>query len=495
METLPRDKHYTNIFNRYIVINIHIILLSIWLLSQIIIFILYFIQLQNNTNLTFENNLFGYGFLFAKSSALLININFVLLFLFVNKFILTFVLNLSLSLPLYYNNTYHIYIVSSIYIFSVIHTISHLYNFYIFDRFNSLTTTVSGITGIILILSFMIIFFSSFKYIRLHYYTFFSLIHLLYIVILITLLFHGSFCFLQTDNGECLGPTFWQYIITPFFLFIIEYIYREIYGHKSIIQNIKTLKGTHNITKINIYKPYFQFKPGQWVLIQIPTISFLQWHPFTITSNHIETGIVQLYIKESGDWTKKVSKLLLYEGIKNKLNNIKIKVSQPYGYSYDVTKYRVCVLIAGGIGITSFISLLKALPCSTGHGKSKNIYLKKIYIHWICRELSDFDCFLIQLKKLKQDFDKIDSKFLILNFHITGFSAQLNYRKSKLPLLDVNTGRPDFHNILSFISDQHINTKIKLLISGSNSMNNDVLDNIQSTLSNGNYFEYLCIGN
>lgn len=49
---------------------------------------------------------------------------------------------------------------------------------------------------------------------------------------------------------------------------------------------------------------FSKLRYGQWVLINCPSVSKTEWHPFTITSNPIEFGHVQVFIKESGDWTK-----------------------------------------------------------------------------------------------------------------------------------------------------------------------------------------------
>lgn len=43
--------------------------------------------------------------------------------------------------------------------------------------------------------------------------------------------------------------------------------------------------------------------PGQYVLIQCPAISSLQWHPFTLTSAP-EEDFFSVHVRAAGDWTR-----------------------------------------------------------------------------------------------------------------------------------------------------------------------------------------------
>jgi len=483
METLPRDKNFSSPYvKKYFYFNFHIIICSIWVIIQCALVAYYYTSLKSNSNISnIVTNLYN-GFLFAKVSALLINFNFMLLFVILNKYIISLVTNLSYLLPVNCIVGYHIVINMSILLFSIIHVASHVYNFYIIDgntwTFNSLKKSTAGITGIILVCLYFVVYTFSLRIVRKRFYELFALSHLLHFGIVITLLLHGSFCFFKTDDGRCLSPTFWIYIIIPFTLFIIEKVFREYTSNKkTVFLNIK--KYNDNCSRIEIYKPFFEFKAGQWVLVNCPNISRFQWHPFTIVSNPIENGKIELLVKETGTWTKKFTELL-YENNFHR-DQIKIKVSNPYGYRYDIiTKYRAAVLIAGGIGITPFISLLKSLPCNLGHG-NHNVYLKKVYLFWVCRNIGDFNCFLTELKEIKNEIDKYgNNKLLSVNLYITGNSETRNgtVRMSKFPLLQFKEGRPDFDTIFHDLVTWHPNNDIKLLFCGSKKMNNDITHKI-----------------
>jgi NADPH oxidase len=483
MYTLPREKQ-NKIIQKYVFTNIHPIVCCAWITFQVSLIIYFCIVLSNNINLDNLMSTISYGFIIAKVSALMININFLILFLVMNKRILSTISNISYLLPINCHIQYHIYIVYLLLFYSFVHVLAHLYNFYIIDNgtYMSLINTSAGVTGIILIILFSIICIFSIKYIRNNYFELFAITHLLYIFIIITIIFHGSFCFLQDINENCISGQFWMYIIIPFSLFIIERCYREYNSYqKTIFLDIKKYHG--NCNEITFYKTFFEYHPGQWVLINCPKISAFQWHPFTITSNPIENGLIQVVIKERGDWTKQFIKLLD--------DDIKIKISYPYGYRYDViTKYRVAVLIAGGIGITAFMGLIKSLSCSLGHG-NKHVYLKKVYLYWTCKDIKDFHCFVDTLKKIKLELDKYGD-FFIIELFITGLSMS-NRLSLYPPVFNYIYGRPNFDTIFSDLCKLHPSNNIKLFLCGSKKMNDDLLHIVKkfnNTNSNTTQFIY-----
>ena len=52
--------------------------------------------------------------------------------------------------------------------------------------------------------------------------------------------------------------------------------------------------------------PNFQYKPGDYVIVNIPQIAEYEWHPFTISSSPDMASYVWLHIRGVGTWTKKL---------------------------------------------------------------------------------------------------------------------------------------------------------------------------------------------
>lgn len=95
------------------------------------------------------------------------------------------------------------------------------------------------------------------------------------------------------------------------------------------------------------------FKPGQFAFIEIQGKNWSEPHPFTISSAPSEDRL-RFTMKVLGDWTRKVREELRPGG--------EVIVRGPYG-RFDAAKsaYRKQVWIAGGIGLTPFLSKLRAM--------------------------------------------------------------------------------------------------------------------------------------
>ena len=51
---------------------------------------------------------------------------------------------------------------------------------------------------------------------------------------------------------------------------------------------------------------HFNFKPGDYIFINIPAIATFEWHPYTISSAPEQTDELSLHIRAVGHWTSKL---------------------------------------------------------------------------------------------------------------------------------------------------------------------------------------------
>lgn len=66
------------------------------------------------------------------------------------------------------------------------------------------------------------------------------------------------------------------------------------------------------------------------MFVNVPTISKLQWHPYTITSNsNLEPEKLSVVIKSEGSWSKKLYQLLSCSS----MDRLEVSVEGPYGPS------------------------------------------------------------------------------------------------------------------------------------------------------------------
>jgi predicted ferric reductase len=109
-----------------------------------------------------------------------------------------------------------------------------------------------------------------------------------------------------------------------------------------------------------------KYSVGQYCFLNIPQISALEWHPFSISSAP-EDDITTHHIKAmgQGQWTGKLVDFA-YEinanlSSEKSLLDIVINVDGPYGLNIPIANYSRFCFIAGGIGITPLHSYVRHL--------------------------------------------------------------------------------------------------------------------------------------
>jgi predicted ferric reductase len=97
-----------------------------------------------------------------------------------------------------------------------------------------------------------------------------------------------------------------------------------------------------------------QFSPGQFAWLRLHRSSFVRGeHPFTIASGSHTRGLTEFTIRHVGDFTSSISKLR---------PGRTVYVDGPHGsFSVDQIASTGLVLIAGGVGITPMMSMLRTL--------------------------------------------------------------------------------------------------------------------------------------
>lgn len=99
-------------------------------------------------------------------------------------------------------------------------------------------------------------------------------------------------------------------------------------------------------------KERLQFKPGQFAFVEVQAKGFNEVHPFTISSG-TDDDKLRFTMKVLGDWTRKVREELQ--------PGTEVVVRGPYG-RFDCAKAgNKQVWLAGGIGVTPFLSSLRSM--------------------------------------------------------------------------------------------------------------------------------------
>ncbi|CAN8065756.1 unnamed protein product [Agarophyton chilense] len=129
----------------------------------------------------------------------------------------------------------------------------------------------------------------------------------------------------------------------------------------------------------------FSFTPGQYICINIPSISLFEYHTFSIATCPTD-GKICLLIKSEGHWTKKLcNRIEKLSSLSNEEVPIRAFLHGPIGSValdwQSTSKYQTFVLVAGGVGITPLVSFYRHVLTQTLRGRP----VRKVLLVWAVR--------------------------------------------------------------------------------------------------------------
>ena len=260
------------------------------------------------------------------------------------------------------------------------------------------------------------------------------------------------------------GRVFYQWLFVPLALYLAERIFRVYRGNTVFF--VKSVRWAPPVMQLKFYpknREAFQFREGQYLYVNAPTISKQEWHPFTISSavgDLDKHGFVSVHIRRiPGGWTEQ---LMLYFGQLARgtpiLKNGKVVSYEAYDFKpqkYDkngrliqgmytgpdglplikidgphsapaqhYSHYKAVMMIGAGIGLTPCASVLRAIMRHKWqYGFSPEI----LQFYWVVRhsEIESFTWFVELLHELSRDvanFRKsgsITTQYCQINIYVT----------------------------------------------------------------------------
>ncbi|XP_019729461.1 NADPH oxidase 5 isoform X2 [Hippocampus comes] len=212
-------------------------------------------------------------------------------------------------LPLDQNILLHQIVGYAILGYTLVHTTAHIFNFVQlsehsgFSVWEYLLTTRPGIgwvkgtasvTGVVLQVVICLMGICSSTFVRRSgHFEVFYWSHLSYVWVWSLLMVHCA--------------NFWKWFVVPGLLFLLEKIIGIAVSRMGGLYIVEVNLLPSKVTHLVIKRPqFFQFKPGDYVYINIPVIAKYEWHPFTISSAPEQSDSLWLHIRSMGQWTNRL---------------------------------------------------------------------------------------------------------------------------------------------------------------------------------------------
>ncbi|WP_299488958.1 NADPH oxidase family protein [Acaryochloris sp. IP29b_bin.137] len=243
----------------------------------------------------------------------------------------------------------------------------------------------------------------------------------------------------------------------------------------------------NQVLALEIARPSnFSFQASDYLYLKCPNVSTHEWHPFTISSAPERDDALTLHIRAVGSWTgtlfSQFRSLIQKRNKDVSVPNIPVYLDGPYhSPSNHIYQSEYAVLIAGGIGVTPFASLLQSI-LHRHHAKSESLKLKKVHFYWFDRNLDSFEWLLDMLQQLeaKDEFDFFDINLFRTGApkdraaprFVTLYTAlDLVFKEHKVDLItglkkQIQPGRPEWDKIFTQLKKQYPDEKVDVFYCG-----------------------------
>ncbi|XP_059304001.1 ferric reduction oxidase 8, mitochondrial [Lycium ferocissimum] len=230
------------------------------------------------------------------------------------------------------------------------------------------------LAGEITLITGLVIWITSLPQLRRKRFEIFYYTHHLYIVFLLFFLFHA-------------GDRHFYMVFPGVFLFCLDKILRMIQSRPETYIFSARIFPSKAIELTLPKDPSLKYTPTSVIFIKIPRISNFQWHPFSITSSSkVDKHTISILIKAEGWWTSTLCNMLHSkpDSEAGEMRLIQVATEGPYGpSSMDFLRYDSLLLVAGGIGVTPFLSILQEIASTRSN---KNVLPLKIQLVYTIKD-------------------------------------------------------------------------------------------------------------
>lgn len=350
---------------------------------------------------------------------------------------------------------------------AVVHTLAYLCLYGFVSETSivaNLTGSIASVTGCILALIFVAVWVVALERVRRHFpFEVFYVTHFSGAALVALLLVHS--------------PNYWKWFLIGGTGYLADRALR-FYRMRRPSKILTTRILPSSVTELVIERPSgFTFRAGDFIFLLIPALSRFEWHPFSISSPPERQESFSLHVRTLGDYTKALHHACKHwpeieRGVIEPTSDISPRLSRrltaclgqvpvyidgPHGApANDIFHSKVAVLIAAGIGVTPFASILQSLLHHHKSGQLDALEIDKVYFVWLNRDQRAFEWFT----DLLADLNRQDTRgFFDIRLFLTDPAP------GELPALS-QRGRPDWEKELARITAAHNKNDIGVFFCG-----------------------------
>ncbi|KAH9607553.1 hypothetical protein KSS87_020456 [Heliosperma pusillum] len=244
---------------------------------------------------------------------------------------------------------YHIWVGQAVMVLSALHSVGFVIYWIMTNQAILLLewspAWVSNVSGEISWIFLLAIWATSFAYTRRKSFELFFYTHQLYAVATFFYVVH-------------IGVSWTCQILPGIFLFVLDRYLRFLQSRSNARLISARLLPGGNVEMTFHKSPGVHYGVTSTLFVNVPKISRLQWHPFTVISNeNMDPDTLSIAFNSGGTWTTKIHKEL-----SSSLDRLEVSVEGPYEpASTSLLEHESLVLISGGTGVTPYISIIREI--------------------------------------------------------------------------------------------------------------------------------------
>ena len=349
------------------------------------------------------------------------------------------------------------------------------------EQFNVVVQNARIQVGIMAWVALVIVFVTSLRILRRRAFELFYLTHFLFIVFVAGALYHAS-----------AGP---EFLLPGLCLWLVDRAWRLCSnfgpGRALTVQSV-TRYHAGDVVKLQVAGVTTKY-PAQMAWIQLPSVSALAWHPFTIASSPGEQTAT-IAIRALGRYTKKAQNLDASCDMSTTKGHAgahgcdqpRMRLDGPFGVGNPRwTQYPAVALVAGGIGITPAISIATHIvkeALRLGHAGGR----RQVYLLWSVSDRRHLSWFEDELMRISEVVSRPNVPASVnISIHVTkGSRAEMlsGQEEQGVGIADgmykgpgkIYEGRPNVIQWLRQVQQATVGSDIAVSVCGPRSLKNDV---------------------